>query len=181
MDDVTAYKLRVVGQRRDLEKLIALFEGFKEYVDRLAEWIKGDLNDDSFRAAQERFALRIEPNAQRFTVWNDGEEMLHYEIFTLVRDPQECRNLAVFKDYVVRGTLKFQQLLEDAREELATAREELAIIAGEDVAATVAPKPQETSTIEKVKVAEAVLDKSFTWGERIVTIGSWVVRLLAMF
>lgn len=55
-----------------------------------------------------------------------------------------------------------------------------AIIAGEDVAATIAPKPQETSTIEKVKVAEEVLDTSFTWGERIVTIGSWVVRLFAM-
>jgi len=42
MDDVTIFRLRVADRRRELDSLIALFDQFKEYVERFAEWIKGD-------------------------------------------------------------------------------------------------------------------------------------------
>jgi hypothetical protein len=180
MDEVTSFKLQVAERRRELDRVIALFEAFKQYIDRFAEWIRGDLGDEGFRAAQERFSLRIEADSHRFTEWHDGEQVLHYEIFTLVREPEACRNPDVFKDHVLRATLKFQHLLQEAREQLAAERENLAIVAGEEAAAAVAAKPEESSTIEKVKVAEEVLDKSFTWGERVVTIGPWLVKLLEL-
>lgn len=181
--DITALKLEAADHRRDVDRLVKLYEGFQNYIEQLARVLTGEITTEVFRAAQYEYQLRLDAEQGRFLEWREGERVLHSEIFTLVQNPEECRDTQVFKSYVARATAKFLHLIEEAREELAAIHENMAIVSSEAEAAklTTLEPADSRLAIERVKVADQMLETSFKWGGRTIAGASWVAKVFGWF
>jgi hypothetical protein len=181
--DVTALKLLAADRRREVDRLVKLYEAFQNYVEQLARVRKGELTEDVFRRTQYEYQLRLDAEQGRFLEWHDGDQLLHTEIFTLVRSPEECCDIDVFKAYVARSAAKFLHLIGEAREKLAAVHEELAIVGGEEQAAAVTTlEPSNPgSAAERVKVADEYMETGFKWAGRVVSGAAWVLKVFGWF
>jgi hypothetical protein len=111
--NITALKLEALDQRRSLERLIALYEGFQNYIENLERYLKREISDDVFLRVQSAYELRLDADSYRFREWSDGEEVFNRAIFTLVRRPEYYS-----RELLILATVKFEHLLEEARSQL---------------------------------------------------------------
>jgi hypothetical protein len=105
------------SEYENLAAIQRLRSRFSAYVELLGECAAGRGSMEDLTSAREALELRLRAEEARFLDWDDGQQVLHSEVFGLVERPGLYVNDGTLNVAIRRALAKFDYLVEEAQAE----------------------------------------------------------------
>ncbi len=182
MDELQSLKLETIEERHDFERLLALWDQFREYVELLEKTLAGEMSAEDLQEPNLALQHVMNDEEVRFLEWHDGDRIWNNSVHDLVFSPGSYSgNPDLFKHDVLGATVKFNHLINKQLRTLYELNDKIEALSDENTATsltkTESGERQKLST--RIKSLDQAGEMVVKWGGRVIPLIPYLKHFLS--